>query len=85
MPANPPGDLNPGLAALSVAAAAARLGTRRMLTFDQRHFGLSGRSKAARSACWPAIVEHGARSSNVRHDHERAANRALCKPPGSPS
>jgi predicted nucleic acid-binding protein len=31
-------DLNLGLADLSVAALADRLGTRRILTFDQRHF-----------------------------------------------
>jgi predicted nucleic acid-binding protein len=33
-----PADLNLGLADLSVAALAGRLGTRRILTFDQRHF-----------------------------------------------
>jgi predicted nucleic acid-binding protein len=31
-------DLNLGLADLSVAVLASRLGTRRILTFDQRHF-----------------------------------------------
>ncbi len=31
-------DLNLGLADLSVAVLARRLGTRRILTFDQRHF-----------------------------------------------